>query len=272
MPEPVQNSLGEKPKVVAVIPCFNNGLSVVDVVSQTKQYVDQVIVVDDGSLDGTGKMAESAGASVITNDNNVGKGFAMKAAVQATDGDIIVFLDGDGQHDPGDIPRVIDPIIFQGFDIVVGSRHLRGSKISSPELKRRLVNMLASLAISVITNLILPLLSLRKLKVYKSISRKKDREYSAHGSRPSSKKIITDCTSGFRAIRRQCWQELNLVSTGFQIETEMIYEAKRNKLALTEVPITCNWNGNGSRLSIIRDGFRTLMLLLKKLFSDLKTG
>ena len=76
---------------------------------------------------------------------------------------------------------------------------------------------------------------------------------------------ITDCTSGLRAITRESWQKLGLVSLGFQIETEMIYEAARNRLVIAEVPISCNWDSRFSRLSVIRDGLRTMKLLTGKM-------
>jgi hypothetical protein len=80
---------------------------------------------------------------------------------------------------------------------------------------------------------------------------------------------ISDCTSGFRAIKKEAWQKLDLISQGFQIETEMIYEAAKNNLTIAEVPISCNWNNRLSRLSIIKDGLRTSKLLTRKITGDI---
>jgi glycosyltransferase involved in cell wall biosynthesis len=239
-------------------------------VSKTSQYVDQIIVVDDGSLDGTRKMAEVAGASIISHESNLGKGAAMKTAAQSANGEILVFMDGDGQHDPADIPGVIDPIINQGFDFVIGSRHIQESKVTSPIFKRRLANRLASFTIFIITSVILPLTLVFKNNTNRSGSGNENNNVNTRNTKPTSKKLVSDCTSGFRAIRKECWSNLNLVSNGFQIETEMIYEARKNKLAFTEVPISCKWNGNGSRLSIIKDGYSTLRLLCRKLLQDIR--
>ncbi len=243
------NCSQSRPKIVAAIPCFNTEDSVRDVVSRAKEYVDQVIVVDDGSHDGTAQVAGDIGALVISHRENLGKGAAMKTAVANTDGDIIVFIDGDGAHDPQDIPRVITPILEGKTELVIGSRALPESKVSVSPLTRRLSNNLASFIISVIISFLLPLATLFKcpLKYIK----------------------ITDCTSGFRAIKTKTWQRLDLVSCGFQIETEMIYEAARNRLAIVEAPISCHWNSQLSRLSILGDGVKTLKLLARKLAGDI---
>ncbi len=259
-----------KPKVVAVIPCYNTAPHIAEVVTKARKYVDQVIVVDDGSTDDTSEVARKAGALVFSHDKNLGKGAAMKYGAQQANADILVFIDGDGQHDPSDIPRVTKPIILEGFDAVIGSRHLRGSTITSSLLRRRWTNVLASLVIFIFTHIFLPLISLPKLRIHMGSLGAKIRNSFAHNQGPKSKKIITDCTSGFRAIRNKRWQELNLISNGFEIETEMIYELRKHKLILTEVPISCNWNGNISNLSIAKDGYRTLKLLFKKLAYDFR--
>lgn len=244
------NGSKSQPKIVAAIPCFNTEGSIGSVVSKTKKYVDRVIVVNDGSQDGTAEAARAAGALVISHGKNVGKGAAMRIAVEGTsDADVIVFLDGDGAHDPQDIPRVITPILEGKTDLVIGSRALRESKVSISPLTRRLSNNLASFIISVIISLLLPLATLFKCPV-KHIK-------------------ITDCTSGFRAIKTETWQRLDLVSCGFQIETEMIYEAARNRLTIAEAPISCNWNSQLSHLSILKDGLRTVKLLTGKLIGDI---
>ena len=260
------------PSIVAIIPCFNAGYSIVDVVTKAKRHANKVVVVDDGSLDNTNKMAELATASIIKHENNLGKGAAMKTAAQYAHEDIIVFLDGDGQHNPDDIPKLIEPIILRGFDAVIGSRHLQGSKILDPIFRRRLVNVLASIAIYVITNLFLPLISLLRFRIHVNLPKMGTKNFGPQNNRPRSKRFVTDCTSGFRAIRRQCWQELDLLSNGFEIEAEMIYEIRKNRFILTEVPISCNWNSNVSHLSIVKDGWRTLKLLIKKLLVDIKVN
>jgi len=255
------------PRVIAAIPCYNTESFITSVVNKAKEYVDEVVVVDDGSQDKTAEIAEAAGATVLHHGKNLGKGAAMKTAVQNIDTDIIVFIDGDDQHDPAEIPVVIAPILQGKADFVIGSRHLPESEVSSPSLIRRLSNILASLTISATISFLLPLATGLSYLIHPKRWRISKSKPANQGLR--AKKWITDCTSGFRAITKEGWQKLDLASPGFQIETEMIYEAAKNKIATTEVPISCNWKSNLSQLSILRDGLVTLWLLSKKLINSI---
>ncbi|MBA7692844.1 Undecaprenyl-phosphate 4-deoxy-4-formamido-L-arabinose transferase [subsurface metagenome] len=99
-------------KVIAAIPCFNTERFIDDVVSTTKKYVDQVIVIDDGSDDSTAEAARAAGALVINHGINRGYGEAIKScfkAAKANAADILIILDGDGQHNPDEIPKLLSP-------------------------------------------------------------------------------------------------------------------------------------------------------------------
>jgi glycosyltransferase involved in cell wall biosynthesis len=109
-------------RVIAAIPAFNEEMYIGTIVLQTKQYVDQVIVIDDGSRDLTSKVAELAGAIVVRNVTNQGKGTALQALmVEARNraADILVFIDADMQHNPNEIPRLIKPVL-DGYDLVIG--------------------------------------------------------------------------------------------------------------------------------------------------------
>ena len=212
-------------------------------------HTHEIIVIDDGSEDGTGEIARNNGTIVISNEKTLGKGAAMKTGVENAKGDIFVFIDGDGAHDPQDIPTIITPILQNKADLVIGSRALQESRVAISPITRRLSNNLASFVISVIISFLLPLATLFKC--------------------PMKWIRISDCTSGFRAIKEEAWQKLKLKSQSFEIETEMIYEAARNKLIITESPISCNWNNEISRLSIIGDGVKTLKLLATKLIGNI---
>ncbi len=239
--------------VSVIIPAEDEAKSIRTLITEVKkslaEYPHEIIVVDDGSRDGTAQIASTDGTIVVSHEKNQGKGAAMKTGVQHASGDIIVFLDGDGAHKPQDILRVIAPLLDRKADLVIGSRTLPGSKVFKPPLSRRLSNNLASLVISIIISLILPLVTFLRCPV-KYIK-------------------ITDCTSGFRGIKKEAWEKLDLVSQGFQIETEMIYEAARNRLTIAEAPISCHWSSRFSRLSIVRDGLKTLKLLTVKLIGDI---
>ena len=206
----------------------------------------------------------------------------MKSAAEAaSDADVVVFLDGDGQHDPGDISKIIAPILQNKADLVIGSRCLPESKVSVSPFTRRFTNNVASFIISMIISFLLPLASqlnrlthpTKQTQLAQQTQPTQQTPLTANCQLPTGKlNWITDCTSGFRAIKKESWQKLELTSKGFQIETEMIYEAARKGLTIAEVPISCNWNSEFSRLSIIQDGLRTLNLLSKKLLTNLRKG
>ncbi|MCE5213606.1 MAG: glycosyltransferase family 2 protein, partial [Methanobacterium sp.] len=98
------------PRVTAIIPAYNEELSIGSVVLTTSKYVDQIIVIDDGSTHNTAEIAEKAGALVIKNPENMGKGAALKTGFKSVKNTgIIVTMDSDGQHDPSEIPKLIQP-------------------------------------------------------------------------------------------------------------------------------------------------------------------
>src|SRR5262245_3751141 len=114
-------------KVVAVLPAYNLEKSIGAIVERTKKFVDEVIVVADGSKDGTGRAAKAAGAIVPDPDQVRGKGYAVIKGfrvAKAFNPDIVVLMDSDGQHLPEEIPDLLEPLVSQEIDMVVGSRML----------------------------------------------------------------------------------------------------------------------------------------------------
>ena len=130
-----------KPKVSVVIPAYNEALSIGGVVAHCKAFCDEVIVVDDGSTDDTAEVARKSGAKVVRNEKNLGVTKTTQRGLEAAHGDIIVTMDGDGQHDPADIPRLIKPIVNGEGDVVLGVRE----KI--PNLSERIINALTNLGV-----------------------------------------------------------------------------------------------------------------------------
>ena len=114
-----------KPKIIAGMPAYNEGKYIGTLVLNTRQYVDEVIVVDDGSSDNTAEIARLAGADVIRHRKNKGYGAAIQSIIaeaKKRDPDILVVLDADDQHSPQEIPHLIKPIQQEGCDFVIGSR------------------------------------------------------------------------------------------------------------------------------------------------------
>jgi glycosyltransferase involved in cell wall biosynthesis len=252
-----------------IIPVRDEANYIGELISRIKASMNghkyEIIVVNDGSEDGTKDILVNYETLVISHPENLGKGAAMKSGVARARGDIIVFMDGDGAHEPQDIARLVEPILERKADMVIGSRALPESKVVVSPPARRLSNKLASFVISTIISL--PAVT---SPLFRGLARNGNHNHNGGGSASSNhagkrKWIrITDCTSGLRAITRESWQKLALVSQGFQIETEMIYEAAKNKLAITEVPISCDWDSRFSHLSVLRDGLKTVKLLARK--------
>jgi glycosyltransferase involved in cell wall biosynthesis len=241
-------------KVSVIIPAKDEANSIGSLISRIKEslsaYDYEVIVVDDGSKDNTKDIARSSSVMTLSHDRSLGKGAAMKSGAGSATGDIFVFLDGDGAHYPEDIPSVIAPILQNKADLIIGSRNFQGSEASGFYLPRRVANKLASLITSIIISFFLPIVTLFKC--------------------PMKWIKVADAESGFKAINKGNWHRLSLISRGFEIETEIIYEAARNKLVIAEVPISCNWKGRTSRLSILRDSWKTVKLLVRKLIGEVK--
>lgn len=240
-------------KVSVIIPAKDEANSIGELIARTKislaKHKVEIIVVDDGSADRTKEIARNSGAITILHGKTLGKGAAMKTGAGAATGDILVFLDGDGAHNPEDIPSVIAPVLQNKADLVIGSRDFRGSRTLGSYLPRRITNKLASFVTSVIISFLLPLVTSFKC--------------------PMKWVTVKDAECGFKVVSKEKWRKLNLVSQGFEIESEIIYEAAKNRLTIHNAPISCNWDSKISRLSIVRDGLKTLRLLSSKLIHDM---
>ena len=209
-------------RVLAGIPAYNEASYVGSIVLQARQYVDEVIVVDDGSTDNTARVAELAGATVIRHAKNRGKGTAIQsilAEAKKRNPDILVLLDADSQHDPNEIPVLIKPI-SEGFDLVIGSREAQKDK--TPRYRRIGQKVLL------------------------------------RSTRLASKTNISDSESGFRALSPKAINELDLKAPGFAIESEMITHAADKNFKITEVPISNIYTKDGSTLNPVRHGMGVL--------------
>jgi glycosyltransferase involved in cell wall biosynthesis len=215
-----------KPFTMAAIPAYNEAANIASVVERTRQYVDIVVVIDDGSRDRTSELAKRAGADVVRHSENRGKAGGIMSAIEVAsrrDVDYLVLLDGDGQHDPDDIPRLLEPLANGEGDIVIGSRFL---DIRNPIPFYRTIGQ-------------------RVLNVA---------THAGSGLRCS------DSQCGFRALNRIAYSALALRETflhGLAVESEMQFQAADAGLRLCEVPIFVSYDEKARR-SPIKHGFGVL--------------
>jgi glycosyltransferase involved in cell wall biosynthesis len=189
--------------VTIIIPTLNEEETIANVIEQCRVYGDEIIVVDGHSTDKTRDIAVSLKVKVIT-DNNAGKGAALRQALSVATGDIVVFIDADGSHDPQDIPRLIQPIVEGKADHVTGSRILGGSS----ELFGGFNEFLRLTGSSFITECI-------------------NWRY---------KVKLSDSQNGFRAIKRKVAIKLDLRENITTIEQEMVMRTLKNGYVMAEVP------------------------------------
>lgn len=218
-----------KPKVVAAIPCLDEERFIGAVVQQTKPWVSQVYVVDDGSSDQTAQVAESAGALVMRHLKNLGPGSATRTCLdlaRKADADILVTLDGDGQHDPREIGIMLSPLLNEEADLVIGSRFL-GTSLEMPNYRR--------FGIKVITWL----------------------------CNVGASKKLTDAQSCFRAYGRRALSELSVTDTGFGFSVETLAFARHAGLRIVDAPISCAYHDESSSLNPVRHGLTVALAVLK---------
>jgi glycosyltransferase involved in cell wall biosynthesis len=219
-----------------VIPARNERESIERLVQTLcASYPDfEVIVVDDGSSDGTGALAESAGARVVTQPYSKGNGAAVKRGAQAATGEVIVFMDGDGQHDPADVERLLYKY-HEGYDLVVGARSGLGSQAS---IARWGANNFYSRIASWMVG-----------------------------------QPIDDLTSGFRVVNRKKFLSfLYLLPNGFSYPTTSTMAFYRAGYSVGFLPIKVAKREGRSHINLLRDGLRFLLIIFKigTLYSPLK--
>ncbi len=193
----------------------------------------EVLVINDGSTDDTAAVAAAAGARVVHHPYSKGNGAAIKTGARAAQGEVLVFMDADGQHDPADIPRLLDKL-NQGHDMVVGARQ-KGSQAS---VGRGLANGLYNRLASWMTG-----------------------------------HKVEDLTSGFRAVRADKFREfLYLLPNGFSYPTTSTMAFFRAGYSVAYVPIHAAKRIGKSHIRLLRDGTRFLLIIFKigTLFSPLK--
>ena len=223
-------------KSVAIIPAYNEEVALGSIILRTLQYVDEVIIVNDGSDDKTVEVARLAGAEIINHATNLGKGEALKSGFSAIgDVDVVVTIDGDGQHNPDEIPSLIKPVIEDGADLVNGSRYMNGPEENTPAYRR-----VGQQVLDNATNI-------------------------------SAGIKVTDSQSGFRAFSPAACKGFRFYDTGFGIESEMLVDVAEAGLKIVEVPITVRYDVDGSTKNPVTHGVGVLLKITKdKIFRTFK--
>lgn len=217
--------VGTEPRVVAVIPAYNEEIAIGSVVLGALFHVDKVIVVDDCSRDRTAKLAEMAGAHVIRMPQNGGKAKALLTGLKEAERmgcSIAVMLDGDGQHRTDNIGAVVKPLVDGEADMVIGSRYL-GEQTGIPRYRifgQKVINSLSNI-----------------------------------GSNIS----VTDSQSGMRALNRKALKNLTFSSEGYNVESDMINHFVEMGLVIKEVPISVRYDvPNGHKQGATSMGMRLM--------------
>ncbi|MFC1897879.1 glycosyltransferase family 2 protein [Chloroflexota bacterium] len=215
--------------VIVGIPCFNNAKYIENVILGVKKYVDRVVIIDDGSKDRTSEIAEAAGALVVKHSVNKGYGEAIKSCFEmatVNNADILVILDGDGQHDPENIPQVLEPVLRGIADIVIGSRFLT-EIVNMPRYRRFGIKV-----ISFLFNLGL-------------------------------RNKISDVQSGFRVYHRKFFSNLRLTERGMSISIEILEKARKKHMVVAEVPVICYYFHSKISLRAIKHGLSIILTIIK---------
>ncbi len=219
-----------KKRTLALIPCYNEESTIGSIVLKTKRYVNTVLVVDDGSKDDTPNIAKQAGAVVISHKKNQGKGSVIKTGFRyalANNYDYVVTLDGDGQHNPDEVPTVLGDLMNNGHDITIGLRY--GVSTEMPKWR----------------------------KVGKRVL-----DYATSFGNGG---YVTDSQCGFRAFNKKAVENLTRKLNGdkFSTESEQLIKAHELGLKISQKNITCKYkNLNTSKKDPLLHGFSVLSYVI----------
>ena len=214
---------------IVCIPAYNEEIKINDVVKKSLPYADKVIVCDDGSTDDTAALAKKAGAVVISHEKNQGYGATISTLFdycRKNNAEIMVTLDGDGQHNPDQIPDLINVILKHKVDVVIGSRSLKDDK-DLPSYRKTGIKIITS-TINSATNL-----------------------------------KVTDSQSGFRAYSKEAIDLIHPTESGMAVSTEILVKISNNGLSMAEVPITVSYIGDTSTEHPVTHGTHVIGSTLK---------
>lgn len=218
-----------------ILPAKNEGAALKDLLPRLRQAQPEaeIIVVDDGSTDDTRGICAAAGVTCLSSPYSMGNGAAIKRGARAASGDVLVFMDGDGQHDPADIARLLDKL-GQGYDMVVGARDWSSQAGVGRGVANTLYNWLAT---------------------------------------RMTGQVVEDLTSGYRVVRADRFREfLHLLPNGFSYPTTSTMAFFRSAYPVAYLPIKAAQRIGKSHIKPLKDGIRFLLIIFKiaTLYSPLK--
>jgi glycosyltransferase involved in cell wall biosynthesis len=218
----------QKKRVSIIIPTLNEVKNIKHVFPYIPQFIDEIIVIDGRSTDGTREeILKFRKDAKIVIDDTYGKGYALRKGFEVTTGDLIIMMDADGSHDPKEIPALLEPVL-NGYDATKASRLLPGGGSDDFTIFRRFGNKLFVNMVNIL-----------------------------YGSN------LTDLCYGFRAFKKEAIEKMCCKSDGFEIETEQSILMIKAGLKIKEVPSFEAKRKNGeSNLNSIRDGWRILRLII----------
>lgn len=218
--------MGDRYRLSIVIPVFNEAENLERLIRQIDALqlpAAEIIVVDDGSSDGSADVAMAAGANVVRHPYNIGNGAAIKSGIRAAKGKLLLFMDGDGQHRPEDIPKLLAK--SGSYHMVIGAR-AKGSKL---RFHRYAANALYNLLASYVTQF-----------------------------------RVKDLTSGFRVLSRpDALRFIDLLPNTFSYPTTLTLAFLRSGLTVNYVPIQTLYRSGQSKISLLADGVRFLLIISK---------
>ena len=216
-------------KICAIIPAYNEAKTIGYLTEEIKKKGFDALVIDDGSTDATGRIAEEKGATVLINEKTIGKGASLRRGfdfVMDKDYDGIITMDGDGQHDPDNIAQLIEAVEKLGAKVVIGNRMLRTKNMP---FVRWCTNKFMSSFISAVC-----------------------RQY------------IPDTQCGFRYISMQALKSLELSTSNFEIETEFLIEARKKGYRIYSVPVKTIYQDQISKINPFLDTLRFIRFIFRK--------
>ena len=214
---------------LACIPAYNEESHIENLVKSAKNHVDQVIVCDDGSTDDTASIAKNAGAIVISHKVNQGYGAAIISLfdyARKNNAEIMITIDGDGQHNPDQIPLLLDTITQHNVDVVIGSRFLN-QNTKTPGYRKRGIKIITSAA--------------------------------NYGTDLK----VSDSQSGFRAYSKNAIDAIHPTEEGMSVSTEILLKISNKGLSLAEIPITISYDDDTSEYNPISHGITVLANTIK---------